>query len=106
MAFRRDRRSRSWQDWRDLHRDVLIRCSLPEFVFAEQARWLRFIEHDGWDHETGWNVEMLSSSDAADFINFITDQYGSERYRGLLRVLDLVIESTDSGTPKSQRGLC
>jgi hypothetical protein len=91
MAVRRDGpRARSWQRWLDQNRDALIRCSLPEFVFSDDSRWLRFIEHGGWDHETGWRVEMLSPDQASALSDFITDQYSNEEYREILRVLGAV----------------
>jgi hypothetical protein len=91
MAYRRDEQAaRSWYLWLDDHRDALVRCGLPAFAYADEARWLRFLGHDGWDAETGWNVEMLTIGQAARLFEFVAREYGHERYRGLLRVLSMV----------------
>ena len=89
MSFRRDSEGqRAWQVWVAQHRDVLLKCSLPEFVFSDQPRWFRFVEHDGWDQESGWRVTMLSPVQASAFYDFLTSEHGSGEYRHLLRILD------------------
>jgi hypothetical protein len=89
MGYRRDSEGqREWQAWVDQHREALLRCSLPEFIFSSDARWFRFVEHDGWDHETGWSVAILSPDQASALYDLLVSEYGSEEYRGLLRNLD------------------
>jgi hypothetical protein len=89
MSYRRDSEGqRAWRVWVDQHRDALLRCSLPEFVFSDEPRWFRFVEHDGWDQESGWRVTMLSPDQASALYDFLTSEYGSVEYRHLLRILD------------------
>ena len=89
MSYRRNGEGqRAWQAWVDQHRDTLLRCSLPEFVFADEPRWLRFVEHDGWDQESGWSITMLSPDQASALHDLLTSEHGSGEYRHLLRALD------------------
>ncbi len=89
MSFRRDSEGqRAWQVWVGQHRDALRRCGLPEFVLSDEPRWFRFVEHDGWDQESGWRISMLSPDQASALYDFITSEYGSVKYRHLLRILD------------------
>jgi hypothetical protein len=88
VAFRRDgKAARGWDEWLDRHRDALVRCGIPEFLYGEERRWLRFLEEDGWDGETGWQVEMLAPQQAVHLKDFIIREYGPDSYRGLLRAL-------------------
>ena len=88
MTYRRDsERQRSWRVWIDLHRDTLVRCNLPEFVFSEEERWFRFLEHDGWDQETGWKIEMLPPAGAAAFYDLLLSEHDDDQYPALLRNL-------------------
>ena len=89
MGFRRESEDRrAWQKWVDQHRDILVRCSLPEFVFSDKMTWLRFLEHGGWHPQPGWAVGMLSQHQAGTLYDFIQSQYGTDEYRLLLRNLD------------------
>ena len=91
MAFRRDgQATRSWSLWLDRHRDALVRCGIPDFLDAEERRWVRLLEADGWDAETGWRVEMVTPQLAGHLQEFVTREYGPDSYRGLLRVLRAV----------------
>jgi len=76
--------------WLDRHRDALVRCGIPDFLYAEEQRWVRLLEEDGWDAETGWRVEMLAPHQAACLREFIVLEYGRDPYRGLLRALETV----------------
>jgi hypothetical protein len=97
MGFRPDsERQRAWHRWVDQHRDTLVRCSLPEFVFSDEMTWLRFLEHGGWHHQPGWSVSMLSSHQAAAFHDFIENEYGGEEYRYLLQNLNDVRRKSSS----------
>jgi hypothetical protein len=97
MGYRRDSDGqRAWQAWIDQHRNDLLRCSLPEFVFSDDQRWFRFVEHDGWDQETGWNVTMLSPDQASALYDFLMSEYGSDEYRLLLQNLDEFRRKTSS----------
>jgi hypothetical protein len=89
MSYRRDSEGRrAWQLWVNRHRDTLLRCSLPESIFSDETRWFRFVEHDGWDQESGWGVSMLSPDQASALQDFLTSEYGGGEYRHLLRLLD------------------
>jgi hypothetical protein len=88
VAFQRDgQAARGWFVWLDCHRDTLVRCGIPDFLYGEERRWLGFLEEDGWDAETGWRVEMLAPQQAVHLQDFIIREYGPESYRGLLRAL-------------------
>jgi hypothetical protein len=92
MSFRRDgEAARSWAVWLDKHRDDLVDCGVPDFVYADRPRWLRLLEEDGWDPVTGWKVEMLPAHQAALLHSFIIREYGRDRYRGLIRALESVV---------------
>jgi hypothetical protein len=96
MGFRRDGdKHRAWYMWIGRNRGTLIQCGLPEFVYADRMTWLRFLEHDGWDHEHGWNVEMLSPHEAGVLSDFIMREYGKEAYLGILRALNDVRARSD-----------
>lgn len=89
MSYRRDSGGqRAWHVWVDQHRNALLRCSLPDFVFSDEPRWFRFVEHDGWDQESGWSVTMLSPDQASALYDFLTSECGSGEYRDLLRILE------------------
>jgi hypothetical protein len=89
MSYRRDSEGqRTWQEWVDQHKDTLVRCSLPEFVFSDKLTWFRFLENGGWHPQPRWGVWMLSSHQAETLHDFIESQYGTDGYRSLLRNLD------------------
>ncbi len=89
MGFRRNSEShRAWHKWIDQHRDSLIRCGLPGFVYADRLTWLRFLEHGGWHHGLAWSITLLSSPEAAALSDFILSEYGREAYRYLLQNLN------------------
>ena len=89
MSYRRDNEGqRAWQAWVHQHREALLQCSLPEFIFSDEPRWLRFVGHHGWDQESGWNITMLSPDQSSALYDLLTSEYGSDEYRHLLRTLD------------------
>ena len=97
MGYRRDGESkRAWQLWIDQHRDALVRCSLPEFIFSDKLTWFRFLEHGGWHPQPHWAVGMLSPHHAAALHDLIQSEYGSEEYRYLLQNLDEVRRKASS----------
>lgn len=76
MSYRRDSEGqRAWQEWVDQHRDTLVGCSLPEFVFSDKLTWLRFLEHGGWHPQPGWAVGMLSPQQARNLYDFILTRH-------------------------------
>jgi len=88
MSFRRKSEAqRAWQVWVDQHRATLLKCSLPEFVFSDEPRWFRFVEHDGWDQESCWSITMLSPDQASALHDLLANEYRSVEYRRLLRAL-------------------
>jgi hypothetical protein len=88
MAFRRDgQAAHSWSLWLGHHRDALVRCGIPDSLYAEERRWVGLLEGDGWDAETGWRVEMLTPQQAGRLGEFVIREYGPDSYRGLLRAL-------------------
>lgn len=89
MAPERPSAPPRWRRWLDQHRDALVRFTLPDFLHADESRWLRFLKHGGWDAETGGIVERFSPSQAAAFQSWVLDQYGPDQYVGLLRRLRL-----------------
>jgi hypothetical protein len=92
MAFRRDGQAgRALSLWLDRHRDALVRCGIPDFVYAEERRWVGLLDADGWDAETGWRVGMLTPQQADYLQDFVIREYGPDSYRGLLRALRAVI---------------
>jgi hypothetical protein len=97
MGYRRHTESqRAWQKWIDQHRDTLVKCSLPDFVFSEELTWIRFLEHGGWHNNPGWSVSMLSSHQAAALQDFIKSHYGIDEYRYYLQNLDDVLRKSSS----------
>jgi hypothetical protein len=63
MAFRRDGLAgRAWSLWLDRQIDALIRCGVPDYLYAEERLWVGILEERGWDAEAGWRVEMLTPS--------------------------------------------
>jgi hypothetical protein len=91
VAFRRDRQAaHCWSLWLGHHRDALVRCGIPEFLYAEERRWVRLLEEDGWDAESGWRVEMLTPQQAGRLQEFVIREYGPDSYRGLLRAIRAV----------------
>jgi Protein of unknown function (DUF433) len=81
----------------DRHRDDLVRCSLPEFVFSDKLTWFRFLEHGGWHPQPHWTVGMLSPNHAAALNDFIRSEYGPDEYRHLLRNLEDIRPKASSG---------
>ena len=91
MAFRRDGQAgRAWSLWLERNRDALVRCGMPDFLYAEERCWIGLLEADGWDAETGWRVEMLTPQQADHLQEFAIREYGPDSYRGLLRALRAV----------------
>ena len=89
QGYRRDSEGqRGWRVWVDRHRDTLLRCSLPEFILSDKWRWFRFVEHDGWDQETGWSVKWLSPDQSSALHDFLMSEYGRDEYRHLVGKLD------------------
>ena len=72
MSFHQDKdRSQAWKKWLERHRDELTAAGLPDWEYADEMRWLHFLEEGGLDWETGWRVEMLSPQQAERFGSFI-----------------------------------
>ena len=95
MGYLRDGESqRAWSQWIDQHRDDFIRCSLPDFVFADKLTWFRFLEHGGWHPQPHWTVGVLSPHHAGALHDFIRGEYGSDKYRYILQNLDEVRRKT------------
>jgi hypothetical protein len=89
VSYRHDGESRrAWRLWVDQHRDSLLDCSLPEFIFSDEMRWFRFVEDGGWDQESGWRISMLSPDQASACHDFLMREYGGDEYQLLLRLLD------------------
>ena len=89
MSYRRDSEGeRQWQQWVARHRESLLKCCLPAFVFSDRLTWLRFLEHGGWHPQPRWGVWMLSPNQAAMLREFIESQYGSDEYRSLMKNLE------------------
>jgi len=77
VTFRRlGQAAHSWSLWLDRHRDALVRCGMPDFLYADERLRLRLLEEDGWDAETGWRVEMLAPQQAGQLQEFIIREYG------------------------------
>ncbi len=94
MGYRRDTESqRAWQKWIDENRDDLIRCSLPDFLFADKWAWIRFLEHGGWHPQPLWTIGMLSPHHASALHEFIRRLYGPDEYRYLLQCLEEVVRN-------------
>ena len=92
MSFRRSSEEpRRWQQWLARHRDALTSAGLPDWVYADELRWVRFLEEGGLDWESGWRVEMLSAPQAQSFQSFVLQEYGEEQYRCCLRALEAVV---------------
>jgi hypothetical protein len=91
VAFPRDgQAAHSWSLWLGHHRDALVQSGIPDFLYADERRWVRLLEEDGWDAETGWRVEMLTPKQAGRLQEFVIREYGPDSYRGLLRALRAV----------------
>jgi hypothetical protein len=75
MGFRKDKsRFLEWTKWLGRHRDELISCGLPDFLYADENRWFRFIGH-GIDGETGWQPEALPSPQLRLLRSFLSREY-------------------------------
>jgi hypothetical protein len=92
VVFGRDRQAaRSWSLWLDRHREELVRCGIADFLYSDERRWIRFLEADGWDAETAWRVDMLTPQQPGDLRDLVIRNYGPDSYRGLTRVLRVVM---------------
>lgn len=86
MGFRKDKsRSLEWTKWLERHRDELMGCGLPDFVYADEARWFRFMEH-GIDGETGWKPELLLSHQLVRLKSFLSREYPVNSWPSNLRL--------------------
>jgi len=47
---------------------------MPDFVFTDQARWLRFVGH-GIDGETGWQPKVLPAARLQQLKHFLAREY-------------------------------
>src|SRR5688500_18861003 len=93
MSFRRDGgKAQRWQQWLAEHRSALTAAGVPDWVWSEQQRWLRFLGEGGLDWESGWRVEMLSPEQALRLREFVLRVYGADEHLCLLRSLRLVAE--------------
>jgi hypothetical protein len=103
MSFRRDgERALRWQRWLDQHRDALVAAGLPSWVYAEELRWIRFLEEGGTDWESGWQVELLFPQQAERFRRFILQEYGPDQYRCCVRSLKQVVGRAFSNEPTAE----
>jgi hypothetical protein len=68
----------------------LVRCNVADFLYAEERRWVRLLEEDGRDAETGWQVEAMTPQQAGRLQGFVIREYGPDPYRGLRRALRAV----------------
>lgn len=89
MAFRRDSsRHHDWKRWVADHRADLLDAGVPDWILADEMRWLRFLE-EGCDYESGWWPTMLDRDHAKNLHMFIQREYGDQQYRGLLREIEV-----------------
>lgn len=64
MAHKRNGRSTlKWKRWVAENRQELINSGVPEDIYRNQARWLRFLA-EGIDYEKQWSLEMLRVEEA------------------------------------------
>jgi hypothetical protein len=89
MSFQRDSTgARRWQHWLARHRAALVAAGLPDWVYANEARWQRFLGEGGLEEESGWQVEMLSPLQKNRLRAFLVREYGPEVIACCLRSLD------------------
>jgi hypothetical protein len=92
MSFRQDgKKAHEWQQWREKHRDELVRSGVPDSVLQTGFHWLRFLE-EGSDQQTGWSPDLLSPERVQVLHAFILREYGNERYRVCLRDIEKFLE--------------
>jgi hypothetical protein len=100
MSFRRDGgKAYRWQQWLAEHRESLTAAGVPDWVWSEELRWIRFLEEGGMDWESGWRVEMLSPDQAFRLRVFILRVYRHDEYSCLLRSLHRVADGSGRGFP-------
>ena len=84
MAFRQakayaQQHAQEWHGWRDRHQQGLAAIGLPPSVYADEARWLDFLEngHLHW-HDDPWRFEFghLSPGQLAALHRFLEAEYG------------------------------
>lgn len=64
MAYKRTGLSTlKWKRWVAEHRQELINSGVPQDIYRDQARWLRFLA-EGGDCEKQWSLEMLRVGEA------------------------------------------
>jgi len=87
MGFRRDsEHARNWSKWLAQHRSELVECGLPDFIYCDEARWGHFLGH-GYDHESGWQPEMLSLVELQRLRAFVAREFPESDLSAELRVL-------------------
>ena len=64
MAFRQakanaQQHAQEWHGWRDRHHQRLVAIGLPPSVYADEARWLDFLENGHLHrHDDPWRFEF------------------------------------------------
>ncbi len=84
MGFRQDKQHRrDWKQWVSEHREELLRTGVPEEVFSDEVRWLRLLEKGGDDHQSGWNVDVISDAESSRLYRFLREHYRNSECQGL-----------------------
>ncbi len=93
MSFRRHSEAAfTWKKWVADNRSELMTCGIPDWIWSNELRWLRFLEEGGIDGESKWNVSLLSSNQAKCFRDFVLRAYEANEYKSLLRDLERMSE--------------
>ena len=80
MAFRRDgARFLRWREWVAKHRDTLVAIGLPDWLYADERRWISLLQEGGLDSETRWSVDMLSPKNPEKLCSFLVSEYGADQ---------------------------
>jgi hypothetical protein len=51
---------------------------VPDDITDDARRWFLFLQEGGWDHDRGFQVEMLSPSERVELENLLAEEYGED----------------------------
>ena len=89
MAFRHDgKKTQEWKQWLARNGAALVRAGIPDWLLRDKLRWLGFLEHSGWDAESGFKVDMLTLDQARELHGFLIREYGASLSGGCIEILE------------------
>lgn len=76
----------SWRNWIRDHGDVVLGLGLLGDLQRDHRRWSYFLEH-GYDHESGWNPEMLPADQRRILLIYLRDHIPAAQRMGLTKLI-------------------